>query len=361
MKEKILIALPNDYLGGAEQFLKMIGEYFHGNGYEVHIYFLMRKGTGAFDRFTSPNYKLFFTTASSVQHGAWDMFKNLRKNRKHKYKYAFTSHTSLNSFIAMMRKWNVVNIEFHIARESTSIFARFSGFKLLVYRLLYVANYRKIDLLICQTDFMYNQLKEAIPNIVGSINVQVIPNPVNLNNFKHRNGEFIVPYSNYIVSAGRLIPEKGFDVLLEAFKKLKQHFPKLELVILGDGELLNNLQSQIETLGLVESVHLPGFVDNVYPYFFQSKLCVVSSRIEGFPNVLLQMMSQNETVVSTLCAGGVENLTGVLTCEPNNVDALFQTMLSGLNSNNKDNRTKFDEILKERSIDNFVSAIEEKL
>ena len=112
----------------------------------------------------------------------------------------------------------------------------------------------------------------------------------------------------------------------------------------------------IDKLNLVEEVLLYGFVKNVYPYFKNATVCVVSSRVEGFPNVLLQMMSQNSKVVSTTCAGGIENIPGVQISETNNIKNLEDAITTSLNSS-KDNRALFDEFLQSRDISSFMATV----
>src|SRR5690606_21926313 len=86
-------------------------------------------------------------------------------------------------------------------------------------------------------------------------------------------------------------------------------------------------------------------------------LCVMSSRIEGFPNVLLQMMSQNNKVVSTLSAGGIKEMDGIFTCKTNDVTSLSHTIIECLKSNTDENRYIFDKELKKRTIDTFANEI----
>jgi hypothetical protein len=83
---------------------------------------------------------------------------------------------------------------------------------------------------------------------------------------------------------------------------------------------------------------------------------VVSSRIEGFPNVLLQMMSQNNNVVSTTCAGDIDKIRDVVICKPNNVLELKFAIETSLARNNN-NRTSFDNYLKSRSINEFMKTV----
>jgi glycosyltransferase involved in cell wall biosynthesis len=119
-----------------------------------------------------------------------------------------------------------------------------------------------------------------------------------------------------------VLPIKGYDVLINAFGGLSASDPELNLLILGDGPARPQLEALVRELGLAGRVHLPGRVANPVPYFRRAAACVIASRAEGFPNVLLEMMCVNARVVSTLCAGGIAELKGVVTCPPGDVAAL---------------------------------------
>ena len=129
-------------------------------------------------------------------------------------------------------------------------------------------------------------------------------------------------------------------------------------MILGEGQLRDTLQKQIIELNLTTKVILYGSVNNVYSFFKQAKLCVVSSNVEGFPNVLLEMMSQNTTVVSTKCAGGIDQLKGVSLVEVNDLNSLVNTLKTILKLDTSHNRKLFDRELKSRSINKFINNIE---
>lgn len=106
-----------------------------------------------------------------------------------------------------------------------------------------------------------------------------------------------------ILSAGRLAPQKGFSALIRAVAKLQEHIPA-RLVILGEGEQRQELTVLIEELGLADSVSLPGFTQNPYAYMKRADVFALSSRWEGFPNVLVEAMACGCPVVSTDCPGG---------------------------------------------------------
>ena len=153
---------------------------------------------------------------------------------------------------------------------------------------------------------MKAQFIKNLPFISKKINIKTIPNPINLKKTLQPNTDFIFN-EDYIVAAGRLIEEKGFDILIDAFNLLQNDYSNLKLVILGEGPLRSHLEAKINDLNLVSKILLPGRVSNIFDYFKLARVCVVSSRIEGFPNVLLEMMSQNTNVISTRCAGDIDN------------------------------------------------------
>ena len=92
-------------------------------------------------------------------------------------------------------------------------------------------------------------------------------------------------------------------------------------------------------------------------YFKFAKVCVMSSRIEGFPNVLLEMMSQNTNIISTICAGDIDKLEGVSLVEVNDVSGLVESLKFILESDTSHNRVLFDKELKSRNIENLTVII----
>jgi glycosyltransferase involved in cell wall biosynthesis len=106
-----------------------------------------------------------------------------------------------------------------------------------------------------------------------------------------------------IVAAGRLAPWKGFADLIRAMTLVNAN-RRVRLLILGDGPLRNELQSLITELDLNDSVRLQGYVDNPLKYYMHADVFVLSSHVEGLPNVLVEAMMCGCTPVSTDCPTG---------------------------------------------------------
>ena len=123
-------------------------------------------------------------------------------------------------------------------------------------------------------------------------------------------------------------------------------------------ELIAGVENLIKDLHLEGVIFLPGFAQDVYAYFKAAALAVVSSRVEGFPNVLLQMMSQNHKVVATACAGGIDEIEGLFIARPKSIASLQEAMQNALNTSTGHNRIIFDNYLSVRSIDKFVAGVD---
>ena len=106
-----------------------------------------------------------------------------------------------------------------------------------------------------------------------------------------------------ILAAGRLSGEKDYPTLLRAFAEVVRSRPA-RLVILGQGVERESLLELAERLGVSDRFDLPGFDVNPFRHMSRASVFVLSSRYEGFPNVLAQAMACGAPVVSTDCRSG---------------------------------------------------------
>lgn len=355
---KILIIVPNNNLGGAEQFLRMVASHYHKE-HEVSLYFFYKKvEANAWDKLVGSNIKKHLFSNKNEKMGFLKFFSHQLFGNKEEYDYIYTSNVFVTGITGLFLKLGLLKTKKFIGRESTSIFIRYKGLKLMRYKLFYYLGYSKVNLLICQTDVMREQLVSALPFL--KTRAHTISNPINLTEMiAMSQKEFTIELPNeYMVTAGRLMPIKGFDYLIRAFASIKDRFPNLKLVILGDGNEEEKLLNLSRSLQLENDVIFEGYVQNVYPYFKNAKLCVVSSILEGFPNVLLQMMSQNNNVVSTLCAGNIDKINGIEVCRPGDVEDLAKSIEKVLMGDTTNNRMLFDTFLEQNDIEKFVKKVE---
>ncbi len=112
-----------------------------------------------------------------------------------------------------------------------------------------------------------------------------------------------------ILAAGRLHPQKGFDVLLDAFAQVRAQM-NCRLIIVGEGEARGRLEARVDALDLAGDVDMPGFSDNPFALMARAGCFVLSSRWEGFPNALVEAMACGAPVVATDCPSGPREILG---------------------------------------------------
>jgi glycosyltransferase involved in cell wall biosynthesis len=138
----------------------------------------------------------------------------------------------------------------------------------------------------------------------------VVPNPLDLDAIDALRAEPIpaeVPSpcdGPSILAAGRLTPQKDFETLLRAVSLLRPERPDLRLTISGEGPERPRLEGLAEALGLKGIVRFPGFVRNPFAVMARARVFVLSSRYEGFGNVVAEALACGTEVVSTDCPYG---------------------------------------------------------
>lgn len=132
--------------------------------------------------------------------------------------------------------------------------------------------------------------------------VRTIYNPVDVQSIEQQaSAAPAVAPDPYILSIGRLVPDKNFRLLIMAYRAADI---AEKLVILGEGGERGALEELVAELGLTGRVMLPGYVANPYPIMKAARLFVCSSNTEGFPNALIEAMALGCPIVSTDCDVG---------------------------------------------------------
>lgn len=150
-------------------------------------------------------------------------------------------------------------------------------------------------------------------NILSTLSVKEsilsrIYNPFDINRIQHLARKPLshpwlsASSSKVVISAGRHVPQKGFDTLLTAIADIDDE--DVKLILLGTGPETEHLKHLSCALGIGDRVDFEGFVDNPYSYISKSDVFVLSSDHEGFGNVIVESLACGCPVVSTDCPSG---------------------------------------------------------
>lgn len=255
----------------------------------------------------------------------------VRLVRKRKPDVLFSTLGYLNLAIAMVRFMLPRGTRL-VARETAMVSHGIREFRYpRLLRVLYRLFYRRLDLVVCQSRAMLADVQSTLG--VPESKMVVINNPVDLERVRAAAGEPVRwpgsrPEPVRLVAAGRLSVEKGFDLLIEAISLLSE--TDIELVILGDGALAVTLREQAQRQGVDDRVFFAGYQANPYAWLAHADAFVLSSRHEGFPNVVIEALACGRQVISTPAPGGtleiLEHFPGCVVAHEVSAPALAQAI-----------------------------------
>lgn len=197
-----------------------------------------------------------------------------------------------------------------VIRETTTIGARLAqgGVSGQVRLALARWIYPLADIIIAPSQGVAGDLIQMVGLPPGK--VHVLHNPTIGADFEERSREdvshqfFSASSAPVYIACGRLGPEKGYDTLLKAFRRVAERHVNARLIIMGEGPLRQELEDMALSLGISTAVDFAGYVANPLPMIRRSDVFVLPSRWEGLPNALIQALGCGTTPVATDCPSG---------------------------------------------------------
>ena len=305
-KTKILFFLPTLNGGGAERVTVNIINQLEKNKYEILLICLNKNG---------PLYKFVNKDISiielNISKTIFSFFKLSKTINKFKPDIVFSS--IFRGHIALFFSLFLVRISPKIilrSPNSPKLLIERKELSFVMKKLLDFA-YQKADKIIAQTPEMKEEIIKyhfIIPN-----KIEVFINPIDKNLINEKIKQIENPFDSSkinIVASGRILEQKGFDILIKSFKDVVKYNNLFTLFIIGE-DVINekkNLLKLIKSLDLEKNIYFLGFQENPYKYYYFCDLYVLSSRWEGLPNTILENLYLEKPIVATKCIPFMDKL-----------------------------------------------------
>lgn len=299
--KKICFILPTLGRGGAERVALHLLNNLDKNKFE--LYLILTNQGGEYLKDLLPKVKVIELKKYRSRFAIFSLYKILKKI-KPDIALVFSSEvaTIVGLFIApLLRKIKFIVREINIQSVLTTSRIRHSLLEL---------SYKNIYKIISQSKDMTQDLIECThikENKITEINNPIDVGHINKMLEKGKNIELPYKKENYnLLCVGRLAYQKGYDLLIHIMPLLKEK--DVKLYVLGDGPNREKLEEQIKRNKLEDTVFLLGQVDNPYIYMKEADLFILSSRFEGFPNVLLETGACGTYSICNDSPGGINEI-----------------------------------------------------
>lgn len=297
----IALYLPNLNGGGAQRVMVTLANEFVKRGIRTDL--VVVRHTGPFSKHVSDNVNVFDLNANRALTSLPGLAQYLQQRRPS----GLLSTLAGTNVIAALAHYASNSESILVLRETSSVSAALGDYHTIkggIINQLASWAYNYSNYVVGISEGLSENISANL--IVPVEKVKTIYNPVvSSQNISLINDESFEVKKNcpFVLGVGRLVEEKDFSTLIKAFALAKSR-DLLRLVILGEGEKKDSLIKISKDLGIQNDVLFPGFVRNPFVYMKEAEVFVLSSRWEGFGNVLVEAMACGTSVISTDCPSG---------------------------------------------------------
>jgi glycosyltransferase involved in cell wall biosynthesis len=307
---RLLFIIPSLQGGGAEKVIVCLLRYLDRSKYDLALA-VVDTNDAIFRSDVPEDVEFIDLHCSRVR---FAMPKIAHMIWKQKPDVVFSTLGHLNLALAIIRPFLPNGVRY-IARETIVVSLMSSAYNIpFWWNWAYRKFYNRFDTVVCQSQDMRDDLLKNFGLLEGKI--VVINNPVDVVRIRLLAAEPLDTgirrvnntdiHTIQLVAIGRLSHQKGFDLLIEAIALCKD--PRLRLTLLGDGPMRKELHRLTVERGVANQIRFAGFQINPYPFLVQADAFVLSSRFEGFPNVVLEALACGTPVIASPAPGGIREI-----------------------------------------------------
>ena len=303
-RPRVLLLIPHLGGGGAERVAEILARSLDRNKYEVHLGLVTALNSDLGD-----DRGIETIHAINALRTRRSLLTLLRLIWSIRPSVILSGMAHLNLLILLLRPILPRRTRILVRQNGELSETLATGFHPRISRFIYGYAYRRADLVICQSEAMKQEIQREFH--IAQTKLAVLPNPLDASfvRWTPETSEFQeIESGQHLIAIGRLAPEKGFDILLEAFAGLSSQFSGTRLTVIGSGACEASLKQLSHTLGIASRVCFSGYVSNPATFFPSASLFVLSSRTEGIPNALLEAAAAGLPIVTTPASTGLADL-----------------------------------------------------
>lgn len=363
-RPRVLLLIPHLGGGGAERVTELLARGLSPEKYELHLGTITKASNHA----ESPPLavSVHSLNAPRVRQSTLHLLRLIRRLQPD---LILSGMFHLNFLVLLLRPFFPRKTRV-VVRQNGAVSATLtSGLRFWYPGLFYRFLYRNADRVIAQSQSMAEELAEQLR--LRPDRIVALPNPVDFEEvckFSSTNRELLTGSEPHLLAVGRLSPEKGFDLLLQAMAMIRREIPDARLSMLGSGGEESALKAQCRALEIESAVNFAGHVAQPWSWFPDSTLFVLSSHHEGMPNAMLEAAAAGLPIVAVPSSGGVVELLhgqpGVWLASEISAEALAASLLSALHSLRPGERFMHafvDQFRKDRAIKAYEELIDQTL
>lgn len=296
---------PDLSAGGAERVTITIGRILKQEGYDVE-FLNLGKHMGEMLEWIEPEFRLTSLNESRVIKAIPALTRFMKKNRNALF---FSSREHVNLVTLISARIANTRAVIRIPNMPRNVLTGgLSGFKMKIIKTVNQFLLKSAKIIIAQNKEMKGQLVDFYklpPELIMAINNPIdkgfVLSQVEDSSYPYKTNEF-----NFL-NVCNIAYSKGIDVLIEAWPFVKEAIPEAHMYIVGrnTSEFAKEMENKAKYL---QDFTFLGFKSNPYPFIKHCDVFVLPSRMEGFPNVVLEAMCFNKPIATTNCVKVIEEI-----------------------------------------------------